>query len=134
MEAISEHLEPRRTLGTSVEIGTPFYQGVTVAALVQALPGRPATLVRQRAVDILYRYINPLIGGSDGTGWPFDTDLNAAALAEMLEAVEGVERVEEVLLFEYDLRTGLRHGPGREVVRLDRQSLFLSAAHQVVVR
>ena len=132
--AITDHLEPRRTLGTSVEIGTPYYQGVTVAALIQALPGRPATLVRQRALDVLYRHINPLVGGTDGSGWPFDTDLNAAALAEMLEAVEGVERVEEVLLFEYDLRTGLRNGPGREVVRLDRQSLFLSAGHQVVIR
>lgn len=132
--AISEHLEPRRLLGTTVQVGTPYYQGVTVAALVQALPGRPAALVRQRALDLLYRYVNPLTGGTDGEGWPFDVDLNATPLAEMLEAIEGVERVEEVLLFEYDLRTGRRHGVGRELIRLDRQSLFLSAGHQVVVR
>jgi predicted phage baseplate assembly protein len=132
--AISDHLEPRRLLGTTVEIATPYYQGVTVAALLQALPGRPATIVRQRALDLLYRYVNPLTGGNDGTGWPFDADLNAAVLAELLEVIEGVERVEEVLLFEYDLRTDRRLGPGREVIRLDRQSLFLSARHQVVVR
>jgi predicted phage baseplate assembly protein len=131
--AIATHLEPRRLLGTTVEIGTPYYQGVTVAALVQSLPGRPANLVRQRALDLLYRWINPLTGGAGGEGWPFDTDLNAAPIAEMLEALEGVERVEEVLLFEFDLRTGQRHGVGREVIRLDRQSLFLSARHQVVV-
>jgi hypothetical protein len=52
----------------------------------------------------------------------------------MLEAVEGVERVEEVMLFEFDLRTGQRHGAGRELIHLDQQSLFLSARHQVVVR
>ena len=131
---ITAHLEPRRLLGTTVTVGTPFYQGVTVAALVQALPGRPPTLVRQRALDVLFRYINPLTGGVDGEGWPFDVDLNAAPIAEMLEAIEGVERVEEVLLFEYDLRTGRRYGSGRELIRLDRQSLFLSAHHQVVVR
>ena len=134
VSAISEHLEPRRTLGTTVEIGTPYYQGVTAAVLLQALPGRPANLVRQRALDILYRYVNPLTGGSDGGGWGFDADLNASPIAEMLEAVEGVERVEEVLLFEYDLRTGQRSGPGRELVHLDPRSLFLSAKHQVVVR
>jgi predicted phage baseplate assembly protein len=50
---ITEHLEPRRMLGATVEIGTPYYQGVTVAALIQSLPGRPATLVRQRALDLL---------------------------------------------------------------------------------
>jgi predicted phage baseplate assembly protein len=133
-DAIGRHLEPRRMLGTTVDIGTPYYQGVTVAALVQALPGRPNALVRQRALDVLYRYVNPLTGGADGEGWPFDTDLNAAPLAELLEAIEGVERVEEVLLFAYDLRTGQRVGAGREVMRLDRSSLFLSARHQVVVR
>jgi hypothetical protein len=105
-----------------------------VAALLQGLPGRPAALVLQRALDVLYRYVNPLVGGSDGAGWPFDTHLNAAPISEMLEAVEGVERVDEVLLFEFDLRTGQRVGPGREIVYLDRQSLFLSARHQVVVR
>jgi predicted phage baseplate assembly protein len=131
---ISDHLDHRRVLGTTVEVGVPYYQGVTVAALVQAQPGRPATLVRQRAVDLLYRYINPLTGGVDGDGWPFDTDLNAAPIAQLLEAIEGVDRVEEVLLFEHDLRTGLRHGGGKELIRLDSQSLFLSARHQVVVR
>lgn len=134
VRAISDHLEPRRLLGTTVEVGTPFYQGVTVAALLQALPGRPATLVRQRAVDLLYRFVNPLTGGTSGEGWPFDTDINAAPLVEMLEAIEGVERVDEVLLFEFDLRTGRRYGVGREMIKLDRQSLFLSAHHQVVVR
>jgi hypothetical protein len=134
LERITSHLEPRRMLGATVEIGTPYYQGVTVAVLMRSLPGRPATLIQQRALDLLYRYINPLTGGVDGNGWPFDTDLNATPLAEMLESIEGAERVEEVLLFEYDLRTEERHGAGRELIRLDRQSLFLSARHQVVVR
>ncbi|MGH8981962.1 MAG: putative baseplate assembly protein [Acidimicrobiales bacterium] len=132
--AITEHLEPRRLLGTTVDIATPFYQGISVAALIQSLPGRPVALVRQRAVDLIYRYLDPLEGGNGEDGWPFDADLNASSLAELLQAVEGVERIDEVLLFEYDLRTGARHGTGRELVHLDRESLFLSARHQVVVR
>ncbi|HTX63814.1 MAG TPA: putative baseplate assembly protein [Acidimicrobiales bacterium] len=134
VDAITVHLDPRRLLGTTVDISTPFYQGISVAALVQALPGRPAALVRQRALDLLYRYLDPLVGGNTDDGWPFDADLNASSLAELLQALEGVERVEEVLLFEYDLRTGVRHGTGRELVHLDRESLFLSARHHVVVR
>ncbi len=131
---IGDHLDQRRLVGTRVEIGTPFYQGVTVAALIRSLPGRPAGLVRQRALDSLYRFINPLTGGHEGEGWPFDTDLNAASVAQLIEAIDGVDRVEEILFFEYDLRTDARHGGGREVLRLDAQSLFLSAHHQVVVR
>ena len=39
-----------------------------------------------------------------------------------------------MLLYEYDLRTGQRLGTGKDVIRLDRHSLFLSAGHQVVAR
>ena len=134
MRRITDHLDAHRVVGTAVEVSTPFYQGVSVAALVHCAPGRPSGLVRQRAIEALTRYVNPLTGGPDGTGWPFDADLNAAAITQMLEAIDGVERVEEALLFEYDLRTGRRLGAGKDVIRLDAHSLFLSAPHQVVVR
>ncbi len=134
VERISTHLDRHRVVGTAVEISTPYYQGVSVAALVHADPGRPAALVRQRAEDAVSRFVHPLVGGPDGAGWPFETDLNAAVITQLLESVDGVDRVEEALLFEFDLRSGRRLGAAKEVVRLDRQSLFLSAAHQVVVR
>lgn len=131
---IKTQLDEHRVIGTAVEISTPYYQGISVAALVHAAPGRPAALVRQRAEEAISRFVNPLVGGSEGTGWPFSTDLNAATITQLLETVEGVERVEEALLFEYDLRSGRRLGSAKDVIRLDEQSLFLSAAHQVVVR
>ena len=134
MTQMATKLEERRLIGTTVQISTPFYQGVSVAVLLRSLPGRPPKFVQQRALDLLTGYINPLVGGSDGTGWPFDTDLNSATLHQMLEAIEGVERVEECLLFEYDLRNERRLGVGRETLRLERDSLFLSAKHQVIVR
>jgi predicted phage baseplate assembly protein len=134
MARINEHLDEHRLVGSAIEVGTPYYQGVSVVALAHTGPGRPAALVRQRAIHALTRYINPLTGGPDGTGWPFDADLNAAVVTQLLESVDGIERVEEALLFEYDLRTGRRLGAAKDVIRLDRFSLFLSAAHQVVVR
>ena len=134
IDRVSTYLEDRRVLGSTIELGTPFYQGVTVAALVTARPGRPAQMVRERANEALYRYINPLLGGTDGTGWPFDADITTAVIYQLLEAIDGVERVDEVLLFEYDLRNGERIGFGKELVKLEPNSLFLSAAHKVVVR
>ena len=128
------HLDERRILGTAIEVGTPYYQGVTIAALVTARPGRPVSLVRERALAALYRYLNPLTGGPHGTGWPFDADLNSANVFQLLEAVEGVERVEEVLFFEHDLRNHERVGFGKDLVKLSRDSLFLASNHQVVVR
>jgi predicted phage baseplate assembly protein len=131
---ISAHLDERRVVGTSIEIGTPYYQGVTVAALIRNKPASPAPIVKERCLEALYRFVNPVTGGTHGEGWPFDTDLNSATITQLLGSVDGVERVEEVLFFEYDVRNGTRLGAGREVVRLDAQALFLSVAHQVVVR
>jgi predicted phage baseplate assembly protein len=131
---IGDYLDDRRILGSKIEVGTPYYQGVTVAALVSARPGRPHSLVQDRALRTLYDFINPLTGGADGLGWSFDVDLNAAAIFQVLEAVEGVERVDEVLFFEYDLRNQERMGFGKELVKLAPDSLFLSTNHQVIVR
>jgi predicted phage baseplate assembly protein len=132
--SISEYLDDRRVLGSKIEVRTPYYQGVSVAALVFAKPSAPADRVRERAKSALYHYINPHSGGADGRGWPFDGHLSSAMVFQVLNAVEGVERTEEVLFFEYDLRNGRRLGSGKELIRLEPQSLFLSAAHQVVVR
>ena len=52
----------------------------------------------------------------------------------MLESVDGIDRVDELVLFEYDLREKHRIGAGKEVLRLERESLFLAAACQVIVR
>jgi predicted phage baseplate assembly protein len=136
VERMEAFLEDRRVLGTTIEIITPYYQGVTVAARVVARPGRQPSLVQDRAVQALYDYINPLIGGPEGTGWPFDTDLNSPLVFQLLEAIEGVERVDEVLFFEYDLRNHRRYGIGKELVKLAPHSLFLSVPkrHHVIVR
>ena len=105
-----------------------------MAALVRALPGRPAAMVRQRVADALVRFVHPLTGGSDGAGWPFDAPLTATAVSQVIESVEGVLAVDELQLFEYDLRTGRRLGGGRESIALSEYALFLSADHRVVVR
>jgi predicted phage baseplate assembly protein len=131
---VADYLDDRRILGSTVEIGTPYYQGVTIAVLAGALSGRPPSLVRERITTALYDYLNPLTGGPEGRGWAFDADLNAAAVYQLVEAIEGVERVDEVLFFEYDLRNHERLGFGKDLIKLADNSLFLSSNHQVVVR
>jgi len=90
--------------------------------------------VRQRVVDALTRFVHPLTGGADRTGWPFDTTLTATTVTQVIESVEGVLSVDELQLFEYDLRTGRRIGGGRDSITLEPHTLFLSAEHRVVVR
>jgi predicted phage baseplate assembly protein len=133
-EEVAEAIDQRRTVGVAVEIGTPYYQGVSVASLIRALPGRPAAAVRQRVTEALTRFVHPLVGGTDGAGWPFGQPLTTAAATRVVESVEGVLAVDELQLFAYDLRNGRRLGEGRESLPLAENSLFLAADHRVVVR
>jgi hypothetical protein len=133
MAQVGDYLEERRVLGTSVELLTPFYQGVSVAALVHAAPARPPDVVRDRVLAALYAFIHPTSGGPDGTGWGWTDDLNAATLNQRVADIDGVERV-DVLLFHWDARNGQRVGEAQEIIRLRKNSLFLSGVHRVVVR
>lgn len=129
---LEDELDRRRTLGATLEIRTPYYQGVSIAARLLRSDARPKNAVEDRARELLYRFVHPLTGGVDGTGWPFDADLHSSTVAELLESVDGVAKATEVFLFDYDLRGG-RTGEAQEVIRIDRRTLFLSAQHTVVV-
>lgn len=133
-EQIKAYLEPRRLLTMRLIIETPRYQGVKVAAEVRAAPGvRPET-VRERAEQALYEYINPLIGGPGGQGWPFDVDLRIGDVYGVLNGAFGVQGVEAVHFFTADLR---REEPIDQVdqrVRLVPGALFMSFQHRVVVQ
>ncbi|MEY2996105.1 MAG: hypothetical protein RLZZ39_930, partial [Actinomycetota bacterium] len=107
---LRDHLEPRRVIGTSLEIGTPTYLGVSVAAMVRVQPGRAPAAVRQRCLDAIATYLSPHLGGPQGDGWPFGLDVTSGAIANLLGEVPGVEQVEEIVLFESDLRNGQRIG------------------------
>ncbi len=131
---ISTHLDARRTMGALVEVTAPYYQGVSVVVRVRAAAGRSPVAVRERVSAALARFLSPLVGGSRSTGWPFDGDLNAAVLVSVLEEVAGVGGVDELALFEYDLRNRQRLGDAVDAISLDDGALFLSGGNAVVVR
>jgi len=114
--------------------GITLLLALTLASLLAATLAVWPALERNSAIALLGA---ALAGGTAllaGWAWLFDTDLHSSMIAQLLESVEGVERVEEVQLFEYDLRSGRRLGSGRDSLRLKPHSLFLSARHQVVAR
>ena len=133
-ESIRDFLEPRRVIGTALEIGTPTYLGVSVASMVRVLPGRAPAAVRQRCIDSIATYLSPHVGGPQGDGWPFGLDVTSGAIANLLGEIPGVEQVEEVVLFEADLRNGQRVGGGVDTVRLPDLALPLSFRPPVVFR
>jgi predicted phage baseplate assembly protein len=136
--SIAAHLEAHRLITVRVVVDRPSYTGISVAARVRSDPGiRPET-VRVNAEAALYRYINPVVGGPDGHGWPFGRDLNIGEVFSLLTSAVGVAGVEEVVLFPADLAKprGTQRvidRPQPNVVALADGTLFASCDHRVVI-
>ncbi|MFT5221761.1 MAG: putative phage baseplate assembly protein [Glaciecola sp.] len=131
---VARHLDERRTLGAAVRVTAPYYQGISVVARVRAVAGRSPLAVKERVGAAIARYLSPITGGAHGEGWPFGVEVNSAGLTVLIEDVPGVSAVDEIALFELDLRNGTRLGDPVQAISLDKAALFLSGRTQVVVR
>jgi hypothetical protein len=132
VSAVSVHLEHRRILTTRIELSEPFYQGISVVARVRGAGGTQQAVLRDKLVTTLYRYINPLVGGPEGTGWPWGRELNVVEVSSVLLSVEGVVEV-DVRLYLVDLLTGEQR-EGRQRVRISPDAVMASFRHQVLVQ
>ncbi|WP_329191598.1 MULTISPECIES: putative baseplate assembly protein [unclassified Streptomyces] len=131
LTAVTTTLDERRLIGTRLIVEPPVYQGVTVVARLSA-PEADADRVRDAALAALFRHLNPLRGGPDGTGWPFGRPVQYGEVFGVLQRAIGDVLVEEIRLFAADPITGRRGAP---VDRIDIGSgaLVFSYQHQVVV-
>jgi Baseplate J-like protein len=98
-EAVSRYLRRRRVIGTRVEVAGPTYLEVAVNATVQAAGKVSKSALQQRIIDAINRFFDPLVGGPDGTGWPFGRDVYHAEIMQVLDRVPGVDHIISLELF-----------------------------------
>jgi hypothetical protein len=83
----------------------------------------------------LYTYLNPLVGGDPtgrGAGWPFGRALNQGELYGVVHAVDGVEFVRILRLYETNLETGEQSAkPAGTHIVLEADELMASGQHIV---
>jgi predicted phage baseplate assembly protein len=132
LRRVAERLDTVRLIGTRVVVEPPMYRGVTVVAQLVAKPRARAEKVQAAADEALYRFLNPLTGGPDGTGWPFGRTVHAGEVFGVLQRVDGVELVDDVRLFGANPVTGERGQPAAKV-ELPPDSLVFSYEHRVRV-
>jgi hypothetical protein len=78
---------------------------VNLQASLRADPRR----VEEDVLAALYRYLNPVVGGAMeglGSGWDFGRALNQGELFGVIHAVDGVDFVKILRVYETDLATG----------------------------
>lgn len=102
---ILDYLDERRLLGVRVVCGEPDYTGLSVQAelYLEAAynhrEGREEVLRRLRVA--LYTLFNPLIGGADGTGWPFGRPVYVADVIALFQGFPQIRQIGAVQLFEH---------------------------------
>jgi len=132
LEAVREFLDDRRLLGTQLVVDGPAYVGVSVEASILVQRHRNGDEVRATVAARIREYLDPLLGGPDGLGWPFGRDLYLSEMQSVVQAVSGVEYAQDVTLYQVDIQTGQSRAAGQKVTVAD-DVLLLSYEHVVTV-
>ncbi|MCP5097916.1 MAG: putative baseplate assembly protein [Chloroflexi bacterium] len=130
LDTITAFLDERRLLTTSLNVRPPAYRWVSVQISLGVLPGFDEGQVEQGVLARLYQFLNPLTGGSEGTGWSFGRDLFLADIYQCLQGAEGVAFIRSV-----DIYTAVPGGDpvGQPVESIDvvAHGVIASGVHQV---
>lgn len=129
---ISQYLDQRRMIGARVLVEPPVYQGITIVARLRARARSSTLRLQASALEALYRYFHPLVGGPDGTGWPFGRPVHVGEVYSVLQRLSGTEFVEDASLFPADPITGERGGAVQRIALPDHALVF-SFEHSVLV-
>ena len=132
LRRVAAAIEERRVIGAQVLVEPPVFRGLTVVAHLRSLPGHAPQTVHTAALEALYRYHDPVVGGADGTGWEFGRSVQYGEVFAVLQRVRGVDVVEDVRLFPADPVTGTR-GEATRKVELEPTALVFGYDHQVRV-
>lgn len=132
LEQVAQELDRRRAIGARVVVEPPFFQGITVVAQLLARSFADPARVRTDAAAALYRFLHPINGGADGSGWSFGRPVHAGEVYAVLQRVNGVELVEGVQLFPADPVTGER-GAATQRLEIAPNALLFSYGHEVRV-
>lgn len=102
-QQVLNYLDERRLLGVQVQLQVPEYVGVAVQAEVALEPAYNNPTAQREILNqlhvALYRYLNPLSGGPQGSGWPFGRPVRTQEIMTLLQKTVGVRYLENVLLF-----------------------------------
>jgi predicted phage baseplate assembly protein len=105
---VARHLDERRVLGTRLVVSPPHFQWISAEVSLRIPPTADAGRLRQQALATVHRYLHPLRGGPDATGWPFGRSVTSGELLGVLQRELGIEAPDAVHLYRVDAATRTR--------------------------
>ena len=104
LDLICSYLEPRRLVSTEVYVHGPQYIPVVISVGIQVVAGLDFPPVREAVNKALKKFLSPLQGGRQQTGWPLEKVVMAQELWAEAARVAGVAYVTRLLLGDQDGR------------------------------
>jgi predicted phage baseplate assembly protein len=124
---VEAFLDEHRLPGAKLHVIGPQYLRINVAAEIVPASLEAATYVQSAVENALTRFLHPVTGGMDGTGWPWGREPSQAALYKAIHAITGVDRVST-------LEVTRKRVP--DIVSLEKAPYFLvcSGQHAISLR
>jgi predicted phage baseplate assembly protein len=135
LDEVANHLDERRLLGATVHVAPVRLRGVSVVVELQTEPLADLVRIREQTLRELYRFLNPLVGGTPGdmgSGWEFGRTLNQGELYGVVHQIPGVEYVRLLRMYRADLVSGKQSPePAGSHIVLEPDETIASGVHIV---
>jgi hypothetical protein len=128
---VQKYLGKRSLVNVEPRVRLASFKEVDVSVTLRLRPNANIMLVRERGREWVARFLDPYVGGLDGSGWPFGGTLYAQDFGRMVADVPEVRHVVDVQLYEVgkDGRdksvAGWEQGQGLATLVLDKADLFI---------
>ncbi len=119
---VQDYLQTHGIPTVNVSVVGPLYVSVNITAEIALMSLEGASAVEQAIYQTLDKFLHPLFGGFDGTGWDFGREPYKSDFYALLEAVPGVEHIRNLVVFDKEDRPGIKE---------TRRFLVYSGKHKI---
>lgn len=98
IEQVKEYLDPRRLIGTVIEVSSPVYTGVGIQIKIELTSYEKVEIIQENVSTRILNYLDPLTGGPKGSGWPYGRPLTIYEVVQVVEDTNGVKRTVGVVI------------------------------------
>lgn len=97
---VKDYLSKRKLLTTHIHVVDPEYKEAKVSIQVAAKDKALERIVK----EVIEKYLDPITGGENGSGWPHGRNLYSSDLFYLMERIPGIDHVIRVELDVPDLK------------------------------
>lgn len=131
LQTVLLFLDVRRLITADLHVIGPEYVKVSVVCKVRITRKSSPAEVLKRIQKQLNRFLDPLVGGQDGKGWPFGRAVYPSEIYQIIDNIEGVDCASSVSL-SAESASGHSKKEG-DIIKISRIALVVSGEHKIEV-